>query len=43
MQAYLPALLWIAGVLHFGLLLASFSVPRALDWRACNVGRALAA
>jgi hypothetical protein len=31
---YLPVLLTIAGVLHFGLLLASFSVPRVLGWKS---------
>ena len=34
MQTYLPTLLRIAGVMHFGLLLASFSVPRVLGWRS---------
>ncbi len=32
MLSCLPALLTIAGLLHFGLLLASFSVPRVLEW-----------
>jgi hypothetical protein len=32
MPTYLPLLLTIAGFLHFGLLLASFSVPRVLGW-----------
>ena len=32
MFTYLPILLMIAGILHFGLLLASFSVPRVLGW-----------
>src|SRR2546426_3121938 len=31
MDILYPALL-VAGFLHFGLLLASFSVPRVLDW-----------
>jgi len=26
-------MIWIAGLLHFGILIASFSVPRVLDWR----------
>jgi len=29
----LPLLILIGGVLHFGILLASASVPRVLDWR----------
>jgi hypothetical protein len=34
MLTILPAALTIAGLLHFGLLLASFSVPRVLDWKS---------
>jgi hypothetical protein len=33
MKMYLPMLLRIAGIMHFGLLLASFSVPRVLGWQ----------
>ncbi len=29
----LPLLIWLAGILHFGILLASALVPRVLDWR----------
>jgi hypothetical protein len=32
MTTYLPLLLTVAGFLHFGLLLAGFSVPRVLGW-----------
>lgn len=29
----LPLLIFIAGILHFGILLASAAVPHVLDWR----------
>ena len=30
---WLALLIFIGGILHFGILLASFSVPRVLDWK----------
>jgi hypothetical protein len=33
LTAYLPWLIFIAGVLHFGLLVASGLTPQVLDWR----------
>ena len=30
----LQTLIWTGGLLHFAILIASFSVPKALDWKA---------
>src|SRR5947207_1833538 len=30
----LSTLIWLGGLLHFAILIASFSVPKALDWKA---------